>query len=51
MKMSLNTYEATVKLPEGGVAKVMVQASNSSHARQILELQYGRGRVMNLYQR
>ena len=41
----------TVRLPEGGVAKVMVQASNSSHARQILELQYGRGRVMNLHQR
>ena len=49
--MSLNTYEATVKLPEGGLAKVMVQASNPSHARQILELQYGRGRLMNLHQR
>ena len=49
--MSMNTYEATVKLPEGGMAKVMVQATNSNHARQLLELQYGRGRVMNLRQR
>lgn len=49
--MSLNTYEATVKLPEGGMAKVMVQASSTNHARQLLELQYGRGRVMNLMQR
>ena len=49
--MSLNTYEATVKLPEGGMAKVMVQASSTNHARQLLELQYGRGRVMNLTQR
>ena len=49
--MSLNTYEATVKLPEGGMARVMVQATSSNHARQILELQYGRGRVMNLHQR
>jgi hypothetical protein len=47
----LNTYEATVKLPEGGMAKVMVQANNSNHARQLLELQYGSGRVMNLTQR
>ena len=49
--MAMNTYEATVKLPEGGMAKVMVQANNSNHARQLLELQYGSGRVMNLTQR
>ena len=42
---------AEILASPGGVAKVMVQASNSSHARQILELQYGRGRVMNLHQR
>jgi hypothetical protein len=29
----------------------MVQATSSNHARQLLELQYGRGRVMNLHQR
>ena len=49
--MAMNTYEATVKLPEGGMAKVMVQANSTHHARQLLELQYGKGRVMNLHQR
>jgi hypothetical protein len=47
----MNTYEATVKLPEGGMAKVMVQAKSANHARQLLELQYGQGRVFNLHQR
>lgn len=47
----MNTYEATVKLPQGGIAKVMVQASSTNHAWQLLELQYGQGRVMNLHQR
>ncbi len=46
-----NTYEATVKLPEGGIAKVMVQANGINHARQLLELQYGKGRVMDIHQR
>ena len=49
--MARNTYEATVKLPEGGMAKVMVQATSTNHARQLLELQYGKGRVMNVYQK
>ena len=49
--MAMNTYEATVKLPQGGMAKVMVQATSTNHARQLLELQYGSGRVMNLTQR
>lgn len=47
----MNTYEATVKLPQGGMAKVMVQASSTNHAQQVLELQYGKGRVMNLHQK
>ncbi len=49
--MAMNTYEATVKLPQGGMAKVMVQATSTNHARQLLELQYGKGRVMNVTQR
>lgn len=49
--MSMNTYVADVRLPEGGIARVMVQAKNSNHARQLLELQYGQGRVMNIHQR
>lgn len=47
----MNTYEATVKLPPGGLAKVTVQANSTNHARQLLELQYGSGRVINLHQR
>ena len=47
----MNTYEATVKLPQGGMAKVMVQANSTNHAKQLLELQYGTGRVINLHQR
>ena len=49
--MAMNTYEATVKLPEGGYEKVSVTATSWQHARQLLELQYGKGRVMNLTQR
>ena len=47
----MNTYEATVKLPQGGMAKVIVQATSTNHAKQLLELQYGKGRVINLHQR
>lgn len=47
----MNTYEATVKLPQGGMAKVVVQATSTNHAKQLLELQYGKGRVINLHQR
>ena len=46
-----NTYEATVRLPSGGYEKVAVQATSWNHARQLLEMQYGAGRVMNLHQR
>lgn len=49
--MAMNTYEATVKLAEGGMAKVMARAKSLNHARQLLELQYGKGRVMDLHQR
>jgi len=48
---AMNTYVADVRLPEGGIARVMVQAKSSNHARQLLELQYGRGRVFNIHQR
>jgi hypothetical protein len=49
--MAMNVYEAIVKLPQGGMAKTMVQANSLNHARQLLELQYGKGRVINLHQR
>ncbi len=45
-----NTYQATIRLPSGGLAKVSVEATSLNHARQLLELQYGRGRVFDLHQ-
>jgi hypothetical protein len=45
-----NTYEATIRLPAGGYEKVTVSASSLSHARQLLELQYGSDRIINLHQ-
>lgn len=49
--MAINTYSAMIRLPAGGLQAVTVQADNLDHARQLLELQYGRGRVMDLHQR
>jgi hypothetical protein len=49
--MGMNTYVADVRLPQGGIARVMVQATSRNHAQQLLELQYGKGRVMNIHQR
>jgi hypothetical protein len=46
-----NTYEATITLPRGGYEQVSVEATSWNHARQLLEMQYGAGRVMNLHQR
>ena len=46
-----NTYEATITLPRGGYEKVCVEATSWNHARQMLELLYGKGRVMNVHQR
>ena len=49
--MSNNIFEATIKLPGGGFQKVIVRSDNGSHARQLLELQYGKGNVINLHQK
>ncbi|MFN7305458.1 MAG: hypothetical protein ACK5TQ_02620, partial [Acetobacteraceae bacterium] len=46
-----STYQATIRLPSGGLAKVSVEATSLNHARQLLELQYGKNRVMDLHQR
>ena len=46
-----NKHEATIRLPSGGYEKVTVEATSLNHARQMLEMQYGAGRVMNLHQR
>lgn len=45
----MNTYQATIKVGSG-LQKVTVQASSLNHARQLLEMQYGRSNVMNLHQ-
>ena len=49
--MAQNTYEATIRLPSGGLEKVSIQASNWNHAKQLLAAQYGADRVMNLHQK
>jgi len=46
-----NNYEATIRLPAGGYEKVSIEASSWNHARQLLEMKYGEGRVQNLHQR
>lgn len=46
----MNTYEATIKLPGGGLQKVQIQASNWSHACDLLTMQYGSS-FMNLHQK
>ena len=46
-----NKHEATVRLPSGGYEKVTVEATSWNHARQMLEVKYCAGRVMNLHQR
>jgi hypothetical protein len=46
-----NTYEATVRLPSGGYEKATVDATSWNHARQLLEMLHGAGRVQNLHQR
>ena len=45
----MNTYQATIKVGSG-LTKVTVQADNLSHARVLLERQYGSSNVMNVHQ-
>lgn len=47
----MNTYEATIRLPGGGLQKVEIKANNWSHARDLLTMQYGSGNFMNLHQK
>lgn len=46
--MTTPTYTANIKLPNGSVQKVRVQADNSDKARLMLEAQYGKGNVSNV---
>ena len=47
----MNTYEATIRLPNGGYVKVTVEADNWNHAQQLLAMKYGADRVNNLHQK
>jgi hypothetical protein len=42
----MNTYQATIRLPSGSVQKVTIQADTSWKAKEMLELQYGKGSVL-----
>ncbi|SKC07818.1 hypothetical protein SAMN06295937_10772 [Sphingopyxis flava] len=43
--MSVHTYRAKVKLPNGSYQVVTVQADSTSNAKSMLEAQYGKGSV------
>lgn len=45
----MNSYQATIKVGSG-LTKVTVQADSLSHARVLLERQYGSSNVMNVHQ-
>lgn len=47
----MNIYEATIKLPGGGLQKSTVQADNWDHARKLFAMQYGADKVMNVHQK
>lgn len=49
MSLRMNTYEADVKVGSGQT-KVSIESDNWSHAKELLERQYGRGYVMNVRQ-
>jgi hypothetical protein len=51
MNMANKTFQATIKLPSGGYQTVTIQSDNTNHAQQLLEMQYGKGNVMNLHQK
>jgi hypothetical protein len=42
--MAMTSYTANIKLPNGSIQKVTVQADNSDKARSMLEAQYGKGK-------
>ena len=46
----MNTYEATIRLPSGGLQKVEIKANSWAHARDLLTMQYGSS-FMNLHQK
>lgn len=45
-----NFYAAEIKTGPGTRVTVTIECDNTSHARQLLEMQYGCGNVINLRQ-
>ena len=45
-----NTYEATIRIGSSGLQKVTIQASSWDKAKALLEMTYGRDRVMDVHQ-
>lgn len=43
--MALHTYKGRVKLSNGKIEEVRVQASDSNNARAMIEAQYGKGNI------
>lgn len=48
--MMSNNYQAMIRLPSVGLQTITIQAKNLINARQLLEMQYGTGNVINLHQ-
>ena len=45
--MSKGIYEARIKLPKGGYQDVRVQADSVFKAKQLIEMQYGKGSIQS----
>ncbi|MBN9048797.1 MAG: hypothetical protein J0H78_04995 [Rhizobiales bacterium] len=45
--MATKTYETKIKLPNGTIQTVTVQADTSTNARWMLEAQYGKGCLLS----
>jgi len=43
--MAVKTWKAVIRLKSGGVQDVRVQADNHVEAKELLEMQYGKGCV------
>jgi hypothetical protein len=44
--MSVTTWKAVIRLPNGNQQEVRVQADSQINARELIEAQYGRGNIL-----
>ena len=47
--MAQNTYEGTIRLPNGNSQKITVQADSPDNARAMIAAQYGKGALIGNY--